>query len=236
MRTKLLILRAGLAALLVFCLIAYLAGLLAIMATDAGRMLVKMNQHADTAGLGISAEEYPALALAVTDYLKGRSDSAQIEIIADREVIPAFSQRELLHLEDIRGLVRLANVLRYAALGLVFISLLVFLFIRKVSPDFLNRIKPQKALLIALWAMFGAAALLIAWGVIDFNSLFYAFHRVLFRNDLWLLDPSQDLLLRLMPSSFFISYGRDLIQSNALILLSLPLAAFALNTAKKEAL
>ena len=95
-------------------------------------------------------------------------------------------------------------------------------------------IKPQRALSLALFLFFGAALVLAVWGLIDFNSLFYAFHRVLFRNDLWLLDARQDLLLQLMPEDFFVSYALDLMKNSALILLSLPLAAYAFHKAGKE--
>ena len=41
----------------------------------------------------------------------------------------------------------------------------------------------------------------------DFNRLFILFHRIAFTNDLWLLNPRTDLLIRLMPIGFFISYA-----------------------------
>ena len=44
---------------------------------------------------------------------------------------------------------------------------------------------------------------LTAWGIADFDSLFTAFHRLLFSNDLWLLDPKTDLLIRICPESMF---------------------------------
>ena len=49
-------------------------------------------------------------------------------------------------------------------------------------------------------------AIIIA-ACVDFNSLFILFHKVAFTNDLWLLDPQTDLLIRLMPIEFFISYA-----------------------------
>ena len=42
---------------------------------------------------------------------------------------------------------------------------------------------------------------------IDFDSLFILFHKVAFTNDLWLLNPQTDLLIRLMPIEFFVSYA-----------------------------
>ena len=41
----------------------------------------------------------------------------------------------------------------------------------------------------------------------NFDSLFTVFHRLLFTNDGWLLDARTDMLIRLMPTSFFTSLG-----------------------------
>ena len=48
----------------------------------------------------------------------------------------------------------------------------------------------------------GAMATYIA---LDFEGAFIAMHRLLFTNDLWLLDPRTDLLICLMPEEMFIS-------------------------------
>ena len=60
-------------------------------------------------------------------------------------------------------------------------------------------------------AGFGAAAAvclgLTVWGLADFDGLFTAFHHLVFNNDGWLLDPRTDMLIRLMPTDFFVSMG-----------------------------
>ena len=235
MRRTAVLLRVLLALLLVFCLIAYLAGSLASLAVDGDRMLQKMNSYSVTSLSGVQAQEYPALASSLTEYLKGKADTPQIQVIKYGESASAFSQKEIQHLEDIKDLIALANSLRYTALGLAVMAIIAFFVIRKTaSPEVIGMIKPQRALSLALFLFFGAALVLAVWGLIDFNSLFYAFHRVLFRNDLWLLDARQDLLLQLMPEDFFVSYALDLMKNSALILLSLPLAAYAFHKAGKE--
>ena len=52
-----------------------------------------------------------------------------------------------------------------------------------------------------------AIVLAAAWACADFDSLFVLFHRLAFTNNLWLLNPATDLLIRLMPLSFFITYA-----------------------------
>ena len=235
MRRTAVLLRVLLALLLVLCLIAYLTGSLASLAVDGDRMLQKMNSYSDTSLSGVRAQEYPALSSSLTEYLKGKADTPQVQVIKHGQSAPAFSQKEIQHLEDIKDLIALANSLRYTALGLAAMAIIAFFVIRKTaSPEVIGMIKPQRALSLALFLFFGAALVLAVWGLIDFNSLFYAFHRVLFRNDLWLLDARQDLLLQLMPEDFFISYALDLMKNSALILLSLPLAAYAFHKAGKE--
>ena len=45
------------------------------------------------------------------------------------------------------------------------------------------------------------------WAAVDFEGLFVTFHRVAFPQGGWVLDPRTDLLIRLMPVSFFIRLG-----------------------------
>ena len=75
---------------------------------------------------------------------------------------------------------------------------------------FPNFITPKNLLIYLLYQLlilipFFAAAGLLAWGLVDFDGLFVTFHRIAFTNEGWLLDPSKDLLIRLMPVEFFIA-------------------------------
>ena len=49
-------------------------------------------------------------------------------------------------------------------------------------------------------------AIAAVWAAIDFESIFVLFHKVAFSNDLWLLDPRSSMLIRLMPTSFFVEW------------------------------
>ena len=51
---------------------------------------------------------------------------------------------------------------------------------------------------LGLFALFAA---------LHFDRAFTLFHRVLFRNDLWQLDPKTDLLIRICPESMFVHMG-----------------------------
>ena len=56
----------------------------------------------------------------------------------------------------------------------------------------------------AVYVPLGVFAL---WAAMDFDAAFVFFHEMLFTNDLWLLNPATDLLIRICPSSMFMAMG-----------------------------
>ncbi len=163
-------------------------------------------RHADTRASGIGAEEYPALAEAVSGFLSGRLESAQVQIAGAEGKRSAFSEDELTHLGDVRGLVDLARLLKN--LGFSLLSLSLFLLAYPASSRFSARIG------LLAWASRGAALMLFGLIImltvlssLNFASVFDRLHRMVFRNDLWKLDPRQDLLIQLMPQAFFGEYS-----------------------------
>ena len=39
--------------------------------------------------------------------------------------------------------------------------------------------------------------------MLDFNTAFTVFHEIFFTNDLWLFDPAEDYMIRMLPEVFF---------------------------------
>ena len=73
----------------------------------------------------------------------------------------------------------------------------LFALLRKVR----SRLIPWAVLLIV------GGAYLLQNQRKDFDGAFTFFHRVLFSNDLWLLNPATDLLIRICPESMFMGMG-----------------------------
>ena len=44
---------------------------------------------------------------------------------------------------------------------------------------------------------------------IDFNSVFVQFHNIFFDNDLWLFDPAEDFMIRMLPKVFFMIWHSE---------------------------
>ena len=133
------------------------------------------------------------------DYLSGRTDVFQHTFSDENGTIyQCFQPHEAEHMADCRKLIRLAEILR-----LVFWLLGMMIVIAGIlMPK--RRKGIARGVIIGLVSAGAVGTVLLIWGVIDFDGLFTAFHRIAFTNDGWLLDPRTDLLIRLMPTELFI--------------------------------
>ena len=144
-------------------------------------------------GAGLSEEELRSLDRRLSDYLKG--DRAALE------ASPPCIEREMAHRADCCDLFRLLRKVRgrlvpWAVLLTVGGAYLLNDWRRARRVAWLSP-------LILLIPLGGFAA----WAAADFDGAFTFFHRLLFSNDLWLLDPRTDLLIRICPESMFAAMG-----------------------------
>lgn len=155
-----------------------------------------MEHFAPPKSTGLPAAEYAPVVDMITDYLSGNADTFQYIITVEGTEYAAFNQKEQQHMADVQDLFRLCRFVAWLGGGVLILGGLAAR--RKFSWRIFRR-----TLLIIL----AVVTAVIVLAVIDFNSLFILFHKVAFTNDLWLLDPQTDLLIRLMPIEFFVSYA-----------------------------
>ncbi|MFH1065897.1 MAG: TIGR01906 family membrane protein [Nanoarchaeota archaeon] len=106
-----------------------------------------------------------------------------------------FNEREISHLEDVRGLFSLSSMLLF--LSMVFcLAIMGYSFFKKDLPF-------MSACLIAGGAATLAVIIIISIMSLRFEWLFVKFHELLFSNNLWLMNPSTDKIIILLPESFF---------------------------------
>ena len=183
--------------------LALLTGIIRIIGCSARVYEREMTRFAPPEATGLPAEEYPGMAAHIADYLAGRKDSFQYVITTpDGESVACFHENELIHMEDCRALIRLDGIvclISLAAAAVCGISI--------VRGDADSRRGAQRGARSCLWALSVIAAGVAIWAVIDFEGPFLTFHRIAFRNDLWLMDPRTDLLIRLMPEAMFVDLG-----------------------------
>lgn len=149
--------------------------------------------------IGISKPDLMRVTADMLDYLKGSREDLLMyaDIRGQRQQV--FEERELLHMEDVRGLFAGGFLIRSigAAAAVLGIAALIFL----------SRKKWLKNLSIAYLALLGItvllAGLLLAAVMTNFSDLFIKFHLMFFDNDLWLLDIDTDVLIQMFPEEFF---------------------------------
>ncbi len=140
--------------------------------------------------------------LDVTDemmaYLRGRREDLHVSTVVDGQPREFFNDREIAHMEDVRGLFLGGLALRRICLALAAACILgLFLLrapVRKVLP---------RMICVGTLLFLGLTALLAAVISTDFTKYFIIFHKIFFQNDLWILNPETDLLINIVPEPFF---------------------------------
>lgn len=216
-----------LCAALLFLLLEIAAACLSVLhaGTDARLYLQCFNAYAQTERLGVRPGSYPDLAESLAGYLGGERESPQT--LTPRTgagtAAPAFNDRELTHLSDIR---RIFSILARAwTLYLPAAGLALLLWKGRAAPA-----SVWTGFLLSLLPWAGAAA----WAALDFTGAFIALHRLAFTNELWLLNPNTDLLICLMPQEMFVFLARRLALTLAPAFLLPPTAAVLLHIIRKQ--
>lgn len=132
-------------------------------------------------------------------FLRGRRADLHVPAVVDGQPREFFNEREIAHMEDVRGLFLAALAIRRACLAVIAVGIALLLAlkadIRKVLP------RTICAGTLLFFTVLAALALIIST---DFTKYFIIFHKIFFSNDLWMLDPSTDLLINIVPEPFFV--------------------------------
>ena len=140
--------------------------------------------------------------LDVTDemmaYLRGSRKDLHVPTIVDGQPREFFNDREIAHMEDVRGLFLGGLALRRISLGLI-VACVILLLLLKAD---IRRVLPK---MICIGSALFFAVLTVLAGIIstDFNQYFIMFHHIFFNNYLWMLNPDTDLLINIVPEPFF---------------------------------
>lgn len=166
------------------------------------------------------------------DYYNSKVDSPQISVNKiNGGKIDLLSQKEIIHLQDVKKLINLDYIVQVTSFILIVISLLLWIFINK-------RDGWQMWLRGILWGSIisiGLVAILIIGSACCFDQLFILFHLVSFSNSFWILDPARDYLIMMFPEGFF--YDIAIIGSMMIIIESaiLGIISFTILKLKKKA-
>lgn len=127
------------------------------------------------------------------DYIKDERDDIDVMVSVDGELVSMFNQREIDHMVDVKNLFLTVDTLKWVSV----IGLGVLLLTGIYKTTYYEAMK--KAIVIYL-IVFGTIGF---YALIDFSNFWILFHKLLFTNDLWLLNPATDRMINLFPEIFF---------------------------------
>lgn len=192
--------RTVLSALFVLALLLFLVGAdLRSVALNRSFYLDGWSKYRVDQVTGLRPDQLPAVAQSFIDYFQAPPGRMDVEVELGGQRRPLFNERELQHMEDVQAIVRLLLQLQVVA-GFYLIGFLAIgLAIERAA--FLPHLG---RLLLAFTALtIGLVALIGLFSLLDFSQFWYFFHRLAFRNDLWILDPRRDYLIMLFPQPFW---------------------------------
>lgn len=131
-------------------------------------------------------------------YLRGNRPDLHVQTTIGGIEREFFTEREIAHMEDVRGLFLAALSLRRICLALMLFSIIGLLLSKaEIKRTFPRMLCIGTGLFSAI--LIGLAAIIST----DFNKYFVIFHHIFFDNDLWILDPRTDMLINIVPEPFF---------------------------------
>ncbi|MCK5758958.1 MAG: TIGR01906 family membrane protein [Clostridiales bacterium] len=162
--------------------------------------IYKSAQLADDVALNaeLDQETLDLATIGLIDYMDGRRDDLVIMSSA-QEGHELFNSKEKAHMVDVKNLFILSKRINKMIYVILLLILIFYLGYDKegMKKYFMKYCAITLTIVLGLWLIIAILAM------IDFSSFWTTFHKVFFTNDLWMLNPSTDLLIRMMPQRFF---------------------------------
>lgn len=114
-----------------------------------------------------------------------------------------FSFQAKTHLKDVKNLMTFVQYLDIIAAVVLTATIAMTLYKKDFSSI-------KKSVVISAMFIAGLTVLAAIFSFLNFDTAFVIFHKIFFKNDLWLFPP-EDNLIKLFPISFFIEFTRQLI-------------------------
>ena len=143
---------------------------------------------------GITLDDSVYVIDVLVDYMEGKTKKIEL----DRSILGfnKFSTRETLHMVDVKNLYVTFKTLRNISCVLYIGTL--FYFTKKNKNEKLFKYSLISFLLAILFFL-GIALMVIFY----FNTFWINFHKVMFTNDLWNLNPGEDLMINVCSNDMF---------------------------------
>lgn len=148
---------------------------------------------------GLSREDLDGASAALRDYFNNGEKTFYYTVTEDGLQTPILNARETRHMEDVKSLVWKVNRVQEASA--VFVLAYVVAFFIWARDGNVRQLAAQCLGGLALGvASVGAVGIVAAFG---FDAAWSRFHRIVFTNNLWQLNPRTDHLIQMFPEPFW---------------------------------
>jgi integral membrane protein (TIGR01906 family) len=148
---------------------------------------------------GIAPDQLERAAKQLRDYFNSDDELLDVRVELFGEERSLYNEREVLHMRDVKGLIRGVYWIQIATGAYLLLSTVVALVVaRRHGARWVASALLGASLLTVGLVLAAGLVSLVAW-----RQLFLLFHRLSFTNNLWQLDPQRDFLLMMFPNGFF---------------------------------
>lgn len=115
-----------------------------------------------------------------------------------------YTKEETIHMKDVKNLF---NISKYIlGINIVLIIILFAIYIKKNNSlyNLFSKISKYYIVISLIILIF----LFVAFT--NFSESFTTFHKLLFTNDYWLLDPNTSIIINIMPEEFFVAHAKNI--------------------------
>lgn len=178
--------------------------------------------------LQMSKADYLNATNDLLQYINGKRSEITVQATINGVNQQVFNEKEKLHMVDVKNLFQSLKRITIVLLTVIF-SILLVVYIR-MKKETIRLVTTYRYALFIFCVFFAVIVILM---LTQFDLFWDLFHRVLFTNDLWLLNPNTDFMIRMFPLELFQSLVFTII---GWFILGMFLIGFAVYLARKKTL
>lgn len=171
------------------------------MYADFGFYQEEYEKYGVLADLDMTMEDAMYVTREMMAYLRGNRETLSVTTTVEGREQDFFNEQDRFHMGEVQGLFLGGLKLRLGAIVAAVASLAALLFLKEDVLRILSRAyQATVGVLAVLLAVLGIAV------ARNFNAVFTLFHKIFFDNDLWMFDPAEDYMIRMLPEGLFFDF------------------------------
>lgn len=188
---------AGIAAVIILLITAFEVA----MYSDFGYYEREYEKYDVLSDLDMEMEDTMYVTREMMAYLRGDRENLSVITTVEGKEQDFFNEQDRFHMGEVQGLFLGGLKLRAGAAVVLTVSLIILFLMKEKIVKILCR--SYQIVLAILAVMLTGLGI---WVARDFNAVFTKFHEIFFDNDLWIFDPAEDYMIRMLPEGLFYDF------------------------------